>query len=237
MGSAVPLVDAPIFAWAQIDVFPEKSRESRAPRRLVLGIPISTWSLSPATTNRSNRTGRQVANSQKMTSKLLVLLVVLPCLRVCCCYCYRRLTRHCQPSTHGRSEGSSRAACLQDAIRCTSCGAARPRPPPVDDYDLTPEYVASPGDIESIMCSWADYMMTNPPRNSRNPEKLLKADGVGNGYGLVKEYLKDNVGQQEGNEGNMKSCAHILQADYFRDIILGERQSAVFPFTSSYVDV
>ena len=64
--------------------------------------------------------------------------------------------------------------------------------PPVDD--LTPEDVASPGDIESIMCSWAEYMMANPPRNSRNTEKLLKADGVGNGFGLVKEYLKDKFG-------------------------------------------
>ena len=34
--------------------------------------------------------------------------------------------------------------------------------PSVDD--LTPEDVASPGDIESIMCSWAEYMSTNPPR-------------------------------------------------------------------------
>ena len=67
--------------------------------------------------------------------------------------------------------------------------------PPVDD--LTPEDVASPGDIESIMCSWAEYMMANPPRNSRNTEKLLKADGVGNGFGLVKEYLKDKFGRHD----------------------------------------
>ena len=40
-------------------------------------------------------------------------------------------------------------------------------------------------------------MMTNPPRNVRNPEKLLKADGVGNGYGLVKEHLKDKFGQHD----------------------------------------
>ena len=67
--------------------------------------------------------------------------------------------------------------------------------PPVDD--LTAEDIANPGDIESIMCSWAEYMMANPPRNSRNPEKLLKADGVGNGFGLVKEYLKDKFGQHD----------------------------------------
>ena len=42
--------------------------------------------------------------------------------------------------------------------------------------DLTPEDVASPGDIESIMCSWADNMSTHPPRYLNNPDKLLKAD-------------------------------------------------------------
>ena len=56
--------------------------------------------------------------------------------------------------------------------------------------DLTPEDVASPGDIESIMCSWAEYMSTNPPRYMNNRDKLLKADGVGNGFGLIKEYLR-----------------------------------------------
>ena len=39
--------------------------------------------------------------------------------------------------------------------------------------------------------------MANPPRNSRNTEKLLKADGVGNGFGLVKEYLKDKFGRHD----------------------------------------
>ena len=61
--------------------------------------------------------------------------------------------------------------------------------------DLTPEDVASPGDIESIMCSWAEYMSTNPPRYMNNRDKLLKADGVGNGFGLIKEYLKDRFGR------------------------------------------
>ena len=61
--------------------------------------------------------------------------------------------------------------------------------------DLTPEDIASPGDIESIMCSWAEYMSTNPPRYMNNQAKLLKADGVGNGFGLIKEYLKDRFGR------------------------------------------
>ena len=61
--------------------------------------------------------------------------------------------------------------------------------------DLTPEDVASPGDIESIMCSWAEYMSTNPPRYMNNRDKLLNADGVGNGFGLIKEYLKDRFGR------------------------------------------
>lgn len=61
--------------------------------------------------------------------------------------------------------------------------------PSVDD--LTPEDVANVGDISSIMCLWAEYMMANPPRHANNSNKLLKPDGVGNGFGLIKEYLKD----------------------------------------------
>jgi len=67
--------------------------------------------------------------------------------------------------------------------------------PPVDA--LTPEDVASPGDVESVMCSWAEHMSTHPPRHMNNPGKLLKADGVGNGFGLVKEHLKDKFGRHD----------------------------------------
>ena len=65
--------------------------------------------------------------------------------------------------------------------------------PSVDD--LTPEDVANVGDISSIMCLWAEYMMANPPRHANNSNKLLKPDGVGNGFGLIKEYLKDRFGR------------------------------------------
>ena len=61
--------------------------------------------------------------------------------------------------------------------------------PSVDD--LTPEDVENVDDISSIMCLWAEHMMANPPRHAHNPNKLLKSDGVGNGFGLIKEYLKD----------------------------------------------
>ena len=63
--------------------------------------------------------------------------------------------------------------------------------------NLTPADVASPGDIESIMCSWADHMSTHPPRYLTNPNKLLKANSVGKGFRLIKEHLKDKFGRHD----------------------------------------
>jgi hypothetical protein len=34
-------------------------------------------------------------------------------------------------------------------------------------------------------------MVLHPPTGLNNEQKLVDADGVGNAYGLVKEYLKD----------------------------------------------
>ena len=57
--------------------------------------------------------------------------------------------------------------------------------------DLTPDDVASPGDIQTLMSCWGQHIVDNPPTHMNNSNKLLDADSVGNAFGLIKEYLKD----------------------------------------------
>ena len=63
--------------------------------------------------------------------------------------------------------------------------------PSVDDLHVQPSDVGSPGNIQAILCGWGDDMVLHPPTGLNNEQKLVDADGVGNAYGLVKEYLKD----------------------------------------------
>ena len=186
------MTERPAYLFAnQFRSFPGKVRESWAPR-LVL---FSTWSLSPRL--QTEPVGSQIRkNDQVFRSYLCTNRTIATMSAAAASTAASRATANRQRTAVPREPPELRAYKTRfDAYLVAPASSGGLGLPPVDD--LTPEDVASPGDIESIMVSWAEYMMTNPPRNVRNPEKLLKADGVGNGYGLVKEHLKDKFGQHD----------------------------------------